>query len=207
MPSLKLKIPSNKTLGTICVYGAVVSISAVMYMRWRLEDRVRSAEYYKLALQTLRQHKGAVALLGEPIKDNGFDLSNVNNTVDAEKAQLEVTVRGPKDKGTVFFWATNNMDKGWLIDRLELEAKKHPNKRFLIKKLKDNGIKGISHEEQERYLAHEKQFLEQQQRNQHQDQSHQQEPYTPHSPTQPQPLHQADDPEPYIQTADGGRMR
>lgn len=58
MPSIKLRIPSNRALGKICVYGAVVSISAVMYMRWKLQDRVRSTEYYKLAMQTLRQHKG-----------------------------------------------------------------------------------------------------------------------------------------------------
>ncbi|XP_034109697.1 uncharacterized protein LOC117571590 [Drosophila albomicans] len=201
MPSIKFQIPSNKTLGTICVYGAVVSISAVMYMRWRLEDRVRSAEYYKLALQTLRQHKGAVGLLGEPIKDKGFDISNVNNTVDGNKAQLEVTVRGPKDKGTIFFWATNNAEKGWLIDRLELETKQHPNKRFLLKKQQENGLIGS---DQQHYLEQEKQFLEQQQRN---SQDPQQESFAPRSHSQPQPLHKSDDPEPYIQTAEGGRMR
>jgi len=51
MVRLRLRMPSNKTLGNICVYGAVASISAVMYMRWKMEDRVRSCEYYKLALK------------------------------------------------------------------------------------------------------------------------------------------------------------
>lgn len=96
-----LRMPSNRTLGNICVYGAVVSISAVMYMRWKMEDRVRSCEYYKLALKGLRQHRGAVALLGEPIKDLGIDLGNANNNCNAEKAQFEVSVRGSKDKGKV----------------------------------------------------------------------------------------------------------
>lgn len=148
-----LKFPSNRTLGNICVYGAVASISAVMYMKWKMEDRVKSAEYYKLALKALRSHRGAVGLLGEPIKDSGIDLSNANNNCNAEEARCEVAVRGSKDKGrsidfeskslaftnlifagTLYFWASNQPDRGWLIDRLELETKLNPEKRFLLKK-------------------------------------------------------------------------
>lgn len=146
------RMPSNRTLGTICVYGAVASISAVMYMRWKMEDRVRSCEYYKLALKGLRQHRGAVGLLGEPIKDLGIDLGNANNNCNAEKAQFEVSVRGSKDKGklvphsliprfskassagTLYFWASHQPEQGWLIDRLELETNLNPEKRFLLKK-------------------------------------------------------------------------
>lgn len=161
MPSIKLRFPSNKTLGNICVYGAVISISAAMYFRWKLEDRVRNSEYYRLALQTLRQHKGAVGLLGEPIRDSGIDMSNKNNTCDAKNAQIEVTVRGPKDKGTLFFWATNNMEKGWLIDRLELEANLHPNKRFLLKKANEQIITQPQQyqEEQDRHMEEEIKYL------------------------------------------------
>lgn len=141
MPTIKLRLPSNRTLGNICVYGAVVSISAVMYMKWKLEDRVRNTEYYKLALQTMRKHRGAIKLLGEPIKESGFDMSNVTNTCNAEKAQFEVKVNGSKDKGVLFFWAHNEGDnKGWQIDRLELEAKQHPNKRFLLRKQEEYTI-------------------------------------------------------------------
>ncbi|BFG04826.1 uncharacterized protein DMAD_03694 [Drosophila madeirensis] len=131
------RMPSNRTLGNICVYGAVASISAVMYMRWKLEDRVKSCDYYKLAISALRHHKGAVKLLGEPIRESGIDLSNANNNCNAERAQLEVSVHGSKDKGTLYFWASNMPDKGWLIDRLELETKSNPDKRFLLKKSED----------------------------------------------------------------------
>ncbi|XP_068143800.1 cytochrome c oxidase assembly factor 1 homolog [Drosophila tropicalis] len=137
MPTIR--IPSNRTLGKICVYGAVASISAVMFMRWKLEDRVRNENYYKLAIQAVRSHKGAVSLLGEPIKESGFDMSDINNSCNAEKAQFEVSVRGSKDKGTVFFWASKS-DNGWLIDRLELETKQNPNKRFLLKKSSDDPV-------------------------------------------------------------------
>ncbi|KAH8257949.1 hypothetical protein KR038_003361, partial [Drosophila bunnanda] len=154
-----LKMPSNRTLGNICVYGAVASISAVMYMRWKMEDRVKACDYYKLALKGLRSHRGAVSLLGEPIKDSGIDLGNPNNNCNAEMAQFEVSVRGSKDKGrvyiqskidshktnpyfvgTLYFWASHQPDRGWLIDRLELETKLNPEKRFLLKKSDEETI-------------------------------------------------------------------
>lgn len=53
-----MRFPSNKTLGTIAVYGAFASITGVMYMRYKIEDRIRNSEYFRLAIQTLRQHRG-----------------------------------------------------------------------------------------------------------------------------------------------------
>ncbi|XP_017063008.1 uncharacterized protein LOC108102496 [Drosophila eugracilis] len=136
MPTLKLRIglPSRRTLGGICICGALASISGLAYMSWRREDQVRQTEYYQMAIQQLRQHSGAVGLLGEPIKESGFSLSNEKNRCDGDKAQLQVSVQGSKDRGTVFFWATNSQKQGWMIDRLELETKQHPNTRFLLKK-------------------------------------------------------------------------
>lgn len=43
---------------------------------------------------------GAVSLLGEPIKEMGFDLSDERkNFCDGYKAHFEVAVKGPKDRG------------------------------------------------------------------------------------------------------------
>lgn len=53
-----MRFPSNKTLGKICVYGAVASISAVMWMRHKIEQRLRNQPYFRQAFQHLRQHKG-----------------------------------------------------------------------------------------------------------------------------------------------------
>ncbi|XP_017022081.1 cytochrome c oxidase assembly factor 1 homolog [Drosophila kikkawai] len=136
MPTIKLSIglPSRRTFGSICILGALASISGLAYMRWRHENLVRRTEYYQMAIQQVRQHSGAVDLLGMPIRETGFNLSNEKNRCDADQAQLQVFVHGPKDKGTVYFWASNNEQKGWLIDRLELETKLHPNTRFLLKR-------------------------------------------------------------------------
>ncbi|ALC40500.1 CG31913 [Drosophila busckii] len=200
MPTIKLRLPSNRTLGNICVYGAVFSISAVMYMRWKLEDRVRSQDFYKLALQHVRSHKGAVKLLGEPIKDSGFDMSNVNNTCDEHRAQLEVNVRGSKDKGTVYFWATNQPDKGWLIERLELEAKQHPNKRFLLKKPNQLTFNEANAENQ--ISAHSMELPPQ---SMPANGGRQESFFTAQATAQT--LQQSEEPMAYIQTAEGGRMQ
>ncbi|XP_011196645.1 uncharacterized protein LOC105221388 [Zeugodacus cucurbitae] len=130
-----MRFPSNKTLGKIAVYGAFASITGVMYMRYKIEDRIRNSEYFKLALKTLRQHKGASSLLGEPIKELGFDLSDSNNFSDGQNAHFMINVKGFKDKGKMYFWATRTTESGWFIDRLELELRSQPDKRFLIKKL------------------------------------------------------------------------
>ncbi|XP_037944916.1 uncharacterized protein LOC119677585 [Teleopsis dalmanni] len=131
---------TNKTLAKIAVYGAIGSISAVMYMKYRIEDRIRNTDYYHLAVQTLRQHKGAVSLLGEPIKELGFDLSDKKNSCDGQKAHFEIKVRGPQDRGTIYFWATRTDNQGWILDRLDLEVKSQPDKRFLIKKSVNEGM-------------------------------------------------------------------
>ncbi|XP_067634177.1 cytochrome c oxidase assembly factor 1 homolog [Eurosta solidaginis] len=132
-----MRFPANKTLGKIAVYTGVVSISAVMYMRHRIEDGIRNSEYYRVAMQTLKQHKGAASLLGEPIKDLGIDLTNKENFAYGQNAHFEVNVKGPKEKGKMYFWATHIPEQGWQTDRLELEVHSQPEKRYLIKKAEE----------------------------------------------------------------------
>lgn len=77
---------------------------------------------------------GAVKLLGSPIKDTSFDLGDESrNFCNGDNAQFEVCVKGPKDRGTMFFWSTRK-GESWELDRMELEVKSQKDKRFLIKK-------------------------------------------------------------------------
>ncbi|XP_013106882.1 uncharacterized protein LOC106086671 [Stomoxys calcitrans] len=124
--------PSNKTLAKWAVYIGVAGMSSIMYMRWKVEERISNTDYFRSAFQILRQHKGAVSLLGEPIKNMGFDIGDANNACDGDKANFEVSVKGSKERGKMFFWATRN-EKDWLVDHLELELKSQPDKRFIIK--------------------------------------------------------------------------
>ncbi|KAM7344039.1 uncharacterized protein ACRADG_010882 isoform 1-T2 [Cochliomyia hominivorax] len=135
-----MRFPSNKTLAKYAIYIGIAGLSSIMYMRWKIEERIRNTDYFRAAFQTLRQHKGAVSLLGEPIKNMGIDISDPQNNCDGEKAQFEVSIKGSKERGKMFFTATRNEDLGWLIDSLELELKSQPDKRFLIKTQNNNEI-------------------------------------------------------------------
>lgn len=53
-----MRIPSNKTLAKAAVYVGVAGISSIMYMRWKIEERIRNTDYFRAAFQTLRQHRG-----------------------------------------------------------------------------------------------------------------------------------------------------
>ncbi|XP_016991422.1 uncharacterized protein LOC108053325 [Drosophila rhopaloa] len=218
MPTLKLRIglPSKRMMGSICICGALASISGLAYMRWSLEDRVRQTVYYQMAIQQLRQHSGAVGLLGEPIKESGFSLSNEKNRCDVDKAQLQVAVQGPKDRGTVFFWATNSKNEGWLIDRLELETKQHPNTRFLLKKPQNYAL--LSNEgdpdpqvtegsDDSQQPQQEQADGEEQDQEQEQEQAGHTHPSIQNNPPQQLRQRQGQEPPPFIHTAEGGGMQ
>lgn len=75
-------------------------------------------------------------MLGEPIVEHGFDVTDSeNNSCDQTSAHFQVSVKGPKDKGYMFFWAERpGEQEKWLISRMELALKNSPDKRLVIKK-------------------------------------------------------------------------
>ncbi|KAH8391606.1 uncharacterized protein LOC110183130 [Drosophila serrata] len=206
MPTLKMTIglPSRRTLGSLCIFGALASISGLAYMRWRLEDQVRRMEYYQMAIQQLRQHSGAVDLLGEPIRESGFNLSNEKNRCDADKAHLQVSVQGSKDKGTVYFWATNNQKKGWLIDRLELETKQHPNTRYLLKKPTYTLVSSDGHDDSDDVNSEKPHEVAQKQDKKNEESA---PPSIQNHPLQQMRQQEGQEPIPFVQTSEGGSMK
>lgn len=58
-----MRFPSNKTLAKVAIYVGIAGISSVMYMRWKIEERIRNTDYFRVAFQTLRQHKGKYSIL------------------------------------------------------------------------------------------------------------------------------------------------
>lgn len=71
---------SNKTLAKVAVYGAVGCISAVMFMRHKIQERVRSADYFKEAMKIVRSHPGSLYNYILPVflnNLNGFQVQNI----------------------------------------------------------------------------------------------------------------------------------
>lgn len=126
---------SNITLAKIAGYGGVLVASTGMLVHWKLQEKLKDTEFHKEAMKILRNHHPSVSLLGEPIKAGNIDTgSTTGNVCDSTHAKLEVPVKGPKNKGTLFFWAERvDPEHKWNVYRMELGLKNDPNRRLLIK--------------------------------------------------------------------------
>jgi cytochrome c oxidase assembly factor 1 len=127
---------NNKALAKIAVYGGVIAIGSACWMKIKIEDRLRDQPFFKLALKQLQEHPGAIQFLGKPIKDRALNLhDNENNFCYEGKAQFQVAVNGPLNKGTLYFWAElDKENKNWEVKRSELELADQPDKRLVIVK-------------------------------------------------------------------------
>lgn len=127
---------SNKALSKIAVYGGVIAIGSACWMKIKIEDRLRDQPFFKLALRQLQEHPGAINFLGQPIKDGAVNLhDNENNFCYDGKAQFQVGVKGPLNKGTLYFWAEQGKEnKTWEVKRSELELTDQPDRRLVIVK-------------------------------------------------------------------------
>lgn len=129
-------IRSNINLIRIAAIGGVATVTMGMAYKWKINENIRKTDFYCDALKTLRSHKPAVHLLGEPIKDGSIEVENEEkNYTRLQEAKYEVPVKGPKEKGTLHFWAEKNSESGkWDVKRIELQLKSDASRRLIIKK-------------------------------------------------------------------------
>ncbi|XP_068896500.1 uncharacterized protein [Tenebrio molitor] len=125
------------TLVKIGAIGGMLTVSMGLAARFKISENIKKTEHYKDALKTVRTNKGAVYLLGEPMKDGRVDIGNSEkNFTKDDKAQYEVPVKGPKQKGMIYFWAAKQ-DTEWVVKRIELGLQNEPNRRLLIKNINE----------------------------------------------------------------------
>lgn len=116
----------------IAALGGMATICMGLLTKFKISDNIKQTDYCKEALATLRKHKGALSLLGHPIKDLTVNVENHSkNFTKGDVAQYEIPVCGSKQKGTLYFWAERQQSQ-WVVTRIELELKNDPYKRLLI---------------------------------------------------------------------------
>ena len=131
------------TLVKIGAIGGVITVSMGMALRRKVNENIRQTEYYKEALKTVRSNQSAVYLLGEPMKEGRIQIDDAEkNFTKVDTAHYEVPIKGPKQKGVIYFWA-NKLDSGWTVNRIELGLDNEPNRRLLIKNT-DNAEQNIN---------------------------------------------------------------
>ncbi|KAF7279804.1 hypothetical protein GWI33_006728 [Rhynchophorus ferrugineus] len=123
------------TLVKIAAVGGVATVTMGFMARSKIESNIKNSPICKEALKLVRTHPPAITLLGEPIKARSIDIDDrEKNNVQENKAHFAVPLRGSKQKGTVYFWATrSNLEDPWAVTKVELEVENVPNKRLIIK--------------------------------------------------------------------------
>uniref|UniRef100_T1JLP3 Cytochrome c oxidase assembly factor 1 homolog n=1 Tax=Strigamia maritima TaxID=126957 RepID=T1JLP3_STRMM len=123
----------TSTLFAIAGYGAIACGCGGYYFNRKIQSGIWNSEYYKSSMKLLRQHNGVRKLLGEPIKDGNMDLGDNYNLVDGLNARLKVPVRGPKQKGELFVFASRTQHSdSYVVDRLELQLDTDDTRRLLV---------------------------------------------------------------------------
>lgn len=126
---------SNLKLMKIAAIGGFLTAGMGYALRIKLNKRLTETDYYQEAIKILQEHHGVTYLLGEPIRIGSVDVSdNEKNWSNTLSAHLEVPVKGPKQRGTLYFWANRqNTEDQWNIHRMELQLHNEHNRRLLIK--------------------------------------------------------------------------
>lgn len=110
------------TLRNIAIFTGFAGISGCVYLQIKAVDTIGKSSFFRAAFKVLRADPsmwfksnyntiddkcnnyvdpsaGAVKLLGDPIKQLGFDLSHKENFCEGRRCQYHVRVKGPNDKG------------------------------------------------------------------------------------------------------------
>ena len=123
----------NKILGRILVVGGFATLGASAIMKQKIENNIKSSEYFTTAVKKLEDSEAAASALGLPITLGTPDLGKSSqNHCDGLKAKFTVPIKGSKDSGTMSFEASRETyQQPWNITLLELTMKDESRKLVL----------------------------------------------------------------------------
>jgi hypothetical protein len=133
-------IISLKTLNTlaksIAITGGmsiIILINSVPYLH-RLN--ITKSNHYKQAMELLHNHPEAIKALGEPIQECKIQTTNRKNYgTDGKKSWINVPVKGPNDKGYLFYeFPVVEDGKPIELTKVELSVNKMKDYKLLIKR-------------------------------------------------------------------------
>ena len=100
-------------IGGVALIGAAAAVGVVLHLADH-EARV-------MALETLRRHPGAAALLGRPVEPGWFTSGSITYGEESDRAELSFSVSGPRADGRVRLTAVRQ-DDAWEVYYLFLET-------------------------------------------------------------------------------------
>ena len=126
---------TNRVLAKTAAIGGFAVLASAAFFKWRIENGLKQSEYYKTAMQRLRESEAIRQALGPPVRVGNFDLGdNGANYCDGSKARFKVPVRGSRDSGFVIFEAFRDQMTGcWSVADLELFLDSDSTKKLVVR--------------------------------------------------------------------------
>lgn len=88
-------MPSLNTLVKVAVIGGIITSGTGYFLRYKFNQRIRTTEIYKQALELVRGHERTVQYLGEPIKEGKIEFGPSKDN----SRSFSVTLNGTNTKG------------------------------------------------------------------------------------------------------------
>lgn len=100
------------------IFMTVVTGGGCAMMYYLMQKNFAKAEYYRLALEQLKNNSTALASLGAPpLKIHNIHLTDRHNRIDHSSAQLKIPVTGSKTGGYLYTASTRDA----LLNRWDLQ--------------------------------------------------------------------------------------
>lgn len=90
------------------------------------------SDAYKDAMKEVQHNKVVIEKLGSPIETDGMTSGSISMNNDTGKCDLQIPIKGPKGKGTLFVVATKRGN--WKYDQLNLYIETTKENIDLLKK-------------------------------------------------------------------------
>ncbi|ENN78257.1 uncharacterized protein LOC109536437 [Dendroctonus ponderosae] len=126
---------TNMTLVKVAAVGGIATVLMGFTARAKIENNIKTASFYKEALEQVRGHPAAVQLLGKPIRDGYINVGRSSeNLIEGNKGHFTVPLKGQKQKGTMYLYTTKeDNDVEWTLSRIELAVANLPDKKLIVK--------------------------------------------------------------------------
>ncbi len=100
----KWAVPLLGLIPLLLIVGAVSLIGLSL-----INDSMRDHDAYRFALTQTRADPNVTAALGTPIEPDGLSIGSVSTAGDGGYAHLQIPIKGPRGKATIFFDASSRL--------------------------------------------------------------------------------------------------
>jgi len=87
---------------TGCVSILLIFVLFIAGIFFGVTSMMKDSDAYKETITKVQHNKLVIEKLGSPIEDDGMTSGSINFTNDIGNCDLQIPIKGPKGKGTVF---------------------------------------------------------------------------------------------------------